>query len=320
MQDALRRYMQAVNDCDEGAAKAAATKDLSVSGLSMGAIFNGRLRPKTEVCGANKVAFEVTALARVLRAVTDDVMIGDGFFRTMELPGGDKAGRLYVTFVKREGRWQVMALRFHSLAFEEPYIGVVVAAKHDVPGVDGWVTLFDGGSTSAFGEAGGGAFPPTWKVENGLLKTIPQKNGRGLQTRDSYKSFELRFEWSATAKGNSGVKYHLFYLLNGPSGSDGAGYEYQVADDNGDPGAIRFPVERTGGLYNQLAPHNAVPRPLGEFNQSAIVVRGRHCEHWLNGVKVLEFEAESGPPEGPLVFQHHETEMWFRNIKVRHLD
>ena len=89
-----------------------AMRDLS--GLGMGLAFNGHLRPRAEVCGANKVAFEVTALARVLRVVTEDV-----------------------TFVKGEGPWQVMALRFHSLAFEAPYVGVVAAAKHDVPDVDG---------------------------------------------------------------------------------------------------------------------------------------------------------------------------------------
>ncbi len=320
MQDALRRYMQAVNDCDAKAAGAAITKDFSPSGVGMGVAFNARLRPGAAVCGPDRVALEMTAQARVLRSVTDDVTIADGFFRTMGLPGGDKSGRLYLTFVRRDGKWQVMGLKFHALPSEAPIVVVVPAAAHDPAGADGWVTLFDGGSTAAFIEAGGGAFPPTWKVEGGVLKSIPAKQGRGLQTRDTYQSFELRFEWMATAKGNSGIKYHLFYLLNGPQGSDAAGYEYQLADDAGDPGAVKYPVERSGGLYNQLAPVGAVLKPLGEFNQSAIVVRGRHTEHWLNGVKVLDYEAESGPPEGPLVIQHHTTEMGFKNIRVRRLN
>lgn len=293
MQDAFRRYVQAVNDCSETAARAAVTKEFTASGVSMGRVFNERLQPGAAVCGANKAAFELTALVRILRAVTDDVTIADGFFRTMQLPLGDKAGRVYGTFVKREGRWRIMALRFHSLRFERPFVEVEPAAKHDEPGADGWVTLFDGRSTDAFLDAGGAAFPKSWTVEEGTLRAIAGEAGRGLRTRDTYRSLELRFEWKAPPKGNSGIKYHLFYLLDGP-GSDGTGHEYQIADDGGDPGAIKFPVERTGALYNQIAPQGAVPKPLGEFNQSAIIVRGRHREHWLNGVKVVEYESESG--------------------------
>lgn len=320
MQDSLRRYLVAVNDCDEAAARAAVTKDFSVQGHNMRPEFVSRLRPRAEVCGSNKSPVEVTALARILRAATEDVAVADGFFRTIQLPGGDHAGRLYATFVRREGRWQVMSLRFHSLRFEAPYVGIEPSAKPDSAGADGWVTLFDGRSTDAFQEVGGGPFPKTWKVEDGLLQTVPGKNGRSLQTRDTYRSFELRFEWKTAAKGNSGIKYHLFYLMKGDLGSDGIGHEYQLADDAGDPGAIVFPVQRSGALYNQIAPQGAVLKPLGEFNQSRLVVQGRHREHWLNGVKVVEYESESGPPEGPLTIQHHETAMALRNIRLRRLN
>ncbi len=319
MQDALRRYLVGVNDCDEAAVRAVVTKDFSALGHNMSPEFVGRLRPRAEVCGANKGKFEVTALARVLRAATDDVTMADGFFRTIQLPGGDHAGRLYATFVRREGRWQVMSLRFHSLRFEVPYIGVEPSAKHDPAGADGWVTLFDGHSTEGLLEVGGKPFPKTWKVEDGLLQTVPGKNGRSLQTRDTFRSFELRFEWRTAAKGNSGIKYHLFYLMNGDLGSDGIGHEYQLADDGGDPGAIKFPVQRSGALYNQIAPHGAVLKPLGEFNESRILVQGRHREHWLNGVKVVEYESESGPPEGPITIQHHHTAMALRNIRLRRI-
>lgn len=320
MQDALRRYLVAVNDCDEAAARAVVTKDFSAVGHNMKPEFVARLRPRAEVCGPNKGTFEVTALARVLRVATEDVAVADGFFRTIQLPGGDHAGRLYLTFVRREGRWQVMSLRFHSLRFEVPYIGIEPSAKHDPAGADGWVTLFDGSSTEASREVGGGPFPPTWKVEDGLLQTVPGRDGRSLQSRDTFRSFELRFEWKAAAKGNSGIKYHLFYLMKGDQGADGIGHEYQIADDGGDPGAIRFPVERSGALYNQIAPRGAVLKSLGEFNESRIVVQGRHREHWLNEVKVVEYESESGPPEGPITIQHHHTAMALRNIRLRRLN
>ena len=319
MQDALRRYLVAVNDCDEAAVRAVVTKDFSVQGHNMKPEFVARLRPRAEVCEANKGTFEVTALARVLRVATPEVTVADGYFRTIQLPGGDHAGRLYLTFVRREERWQLMSLRFHNLRFEAPYLGIEPAAKHDPAGADGWVTLFDGRSTEALREVGGGPFPSTWKVADGLLQTVPGKNGRSLQTRDTFRSFELRFEWKAAVKGNSGIKYHLFFLMKGDQGTDGIGHEYQIADDGGDPGAIQFPVERSGALYNQIAPRGAVLKPLGEFNESRIVVQGRHREHWLNGVKVVEYESESGPPEGPLTIQHHETSMALRNIRLRRI-
>ncbi len=319
IQNALKLYVLALNDCNEAGARAVVTRDFSAVAPGMGPIFSGRLRPSPPVCSTTKSEFELTTLLRFFLVATGDVVISDGYFRTLQLPGGDKAGRLYATFVKREQRWQLLALRFHSLQFEKPYIGIEAAAKHDQPGPSGWITLFDGHSTDAFLDISGGPFPATWTMEGALLKTIAGKN-RSLRTRDTYRSFELRFEWKASPKGNSGIKYHLFFLLDGTGGSDGTGHEYQLADDAGDPGAIQFPVERSGGLYNQIAPLNAITKPLGEFNESAIIVRGRHVEHWLNGTKVVEYESESRPPEGPLVFQHHETEMWFRNIRIRRLD
>ena len=79
-------------------------------------------------------------------------------------------------------------------------------------------------------------------------------------------------------------------------------------------------------------------RPIGEFNQTRIVKRGTHIEHWLNGVKVLEFE-QGGPAlkagiaaskfkttagfgersQGHFLLQDHGDEVSYRNIKVREL-
>ena len=47
--------------------------------------------------------------------------------------------------------------------------------------------------------------------------------------------------------------------------------------------------------------------------------RCRHCEHWLNGEKVVEHETESGPIESPILLQHHGSDVWFRNIRIRRL-
>jgi hypothetical protein len=138
---------------------------------------------------------------------------------------------------------------------------------------------------------------------------------QGLLTKDTYTSFELEFDWKVASKGNSGIKYRLFYLTDG----DAAGYEYQLADDTGDPGAIRSPSERSGALYGVLPPMKSVVKPAGEFNHSVLVVRGRHCEHWLNGEKVVDYETQLGPIESPILLQHHGSDVWFRNIRIRRL-
>ena len=75
---------------------------------------------------------------------------------------------------------------------------------------------------------------------------------------------------------------------------------------------------------------------MGEWNESRIVVRGNHGEHWLNGKKLFEFEMGSrelldkvqktkfkrspgygikGP--GPIVLTHHGTPVWYRNLRIR---
>jgi hypothetical protein len=142
----------------------------------------------------------------------------------------------------------------------------------------------------------GGPLPDSWIVEDGVLRLAGQIQGRrlperpgGIRTRDTYRSFELQFEWKIGPKGNSGVKYGLYYLSSG----DGSGSEYQIADDNGDPGSIKDPRQRSGALYFRHAPLKSVAAPLGEFNRCAIIVRGRHCEHWLNGEKVVEYQSSS---------------------------
>ena len=75
-----------------------------------------------------------------------------------------------------------------------------------------------------------------------------------------------------------------------------------------------------------------------EFNSSRIIFNGEHGEHWLNGVKVVEFELGSAllddafqqskfskypwfleKRKGHIVLQNHKDDAWFRNIKIREL-
>ena len=111
------------------------------------------------------------------------------------------------------------------------------------------------------------------------------------------------------------------------------GFEYQMIDDRTQHGDR---LHMTGALYDLLAAPDAGPKPVGEWNESRILVVGPHVEHWLNGRRVLVYDLGSQPlreavgrskfrkiegfaakSAGYLQLQHHGTEAWFRNIRVR---
>jgi len=138
--------------------------------------------------------------------------------------------------------------------------------------------------------------------------------------------------------GNSGVKY-LIQRVDEWTNQAGRqararGLEYQLAGDE-NPDAASDPRRTAASLYSVIAPVPKVPVKIGEFNHSRIVVRGTHVEHWLNGVKVVEFDTHDSAvhkqmlqlakgadlrAESPISLQNHTSEVWFRNIRVRRLE
>ena len=118
------------------------------------------------------------------------------------------------------------------------------------------------------------------------------------------------------------------------------GFEFQLLD-NGRNADGRNAKTRAGALYEIFAPSRDTTRPVGEFNHSRLVVKGSHVEHWLNGAKVLDASLASpevaqgmasrwgaGSPvyellvkqprkTCPISLQNHDSEAWFRNVKIR---
>ena len=199
-----------------------------------------------------------------------------------------------------------------------------------------WTVLFDGRSTSAFRGYNRSAFPEgCWSVENGSLKTIPSTYDIcDLVTRGKYRDFELALEWKLGKGGNSGILYRAAELPGEPIWHSAP--ELQILDDSAHPQAT--PQTLTGALYDLIAPVDKVVRPIGEWNESRVLVEGNHVEHWLNGRKVLEYELGSDAlrsriaaskfkdmkrfaveKEGYVGLQHHGEEAWFRNIRIRTL-
>lgn len=205
---------------------------------------------------------------------------------------------------------------------------------------EGWELLFNGTSLDGWKDYHGEGVSGPWKVENGLLQALGKgSDGNGyLMTEKEYENFVLTFEWKISEGGNSGVLYHVIdrpqYEVPYVSGP-----EYQVLDDVGFPADLEE-WQMAGADY---AMHVADKdqkelKPVGQWNTSKIVFDNGHVEHWLNGKKIVEFEAwtedwferkESGKwadsPEyglarkGHFVLQDHGAPTWYRNIKVKEL-
>lgn len=140
-----------------------------------------------------------------------------------------------------------------------------------------------------------------------------------IRTEAEFTEFEFEFEWRVEPGGNSGVKYLIertsrWQARDGGFHARGRGAEYQIMDDGVQPD----PAKKSGALYGQIAPLAGLARRAGEFNQSRIVVTGGSAEHWLNGERVVEYKAVART--SPIVLQHHNSNAWFRRMRVRRVE
>ncbi len=199
----------------------------------------------------------------------------------------------------------------------------------------GWKNLFDGASTSEWRSFRGEGFPAAgWTVEDGTLRHVAGAGGGDIVTRDAWSDFELALEWKAAPGANSGI----MYLVGEDAGATWAtGPEMQILDDERHhDGGDR--LTSAGSLYGLLACPAGVARPAGQFNQVRIRVEKRHVQHWLNGVKVVEYDLDSEPfralvagskfrdmpgfarqERGHVALQDHGDDVWFRNLRIRPL-
>jgi hypothetical protein len=184
-----------------------------------------------------------------------------------------------------------------------------------------WVSLFDGKSPQGWLEVTGLPFPSSWRVEDGCLRSVHVESGgfQDIRTETEFTEFEFEFEWRIEPGGNSGVKYLIdrtnrWQAKGGGFNARGRGAEYQLMDDRAQPD----PAKRSGSLYGRIAPRVEAARKVGEFNRSRIVVAAGRAEHWLNGERVVEYAATA--KAGPIALQHHNSNAWFRGLRVRRIE
>ena len=221
---------------------------------------------------------------------------------------------------------------------------------------DGWRLLFDGTSFNGWRGIGIDSIPAAhWRIEDGTIMKIPsgavpvQADGQptaggDLMTTETFRDFELSFEWRVSEAGNSGIKYNVSEELSISErpATAALGFEYQILDDERHPDA-NMGVDnnrKAAGLYDLLGVSDDKPlNAVGEWNHGRIIFQGNHGEHWLNGEKVLEYDLGSARMDsllaaskyatidgfadrrdGHIVLQDHNDAVWFRNVKIRQLN
>ncbi len=231
-------------------------------------------------------------------------------------------------------------------AATEPVINALTETEKD----QGWILLFDGKTFNGWRGLGRTTVPEGhWLIEDGAIHKVEngkvpvQADGQPLEggdlmSIDTFQNFELTFEWKISKAGNSGIKYNVSEEMSARGGSHSAlGFEYQVLDDKGYPVKLK-PSQYSASLYDIIAAKDVQLKPVGEFNTGRILLDGNHGEHWLNGVKLVEYELGTALfdslyqkskfvkhpdfPEkraGHIVIQNHSDDAWYRNIKIRRL-
>ena len=197
----------------------------------------------------------------------------------------------------------------------------------------GWKLLFDGRSVDGWRPFKGEGAPQGWRAVDGALTRVGK--GGDIITTDQYSDFELRLEWKIEKGGNSGIFFHV--LEEGGDQAYYTGPEVQILDNathkDGASG-----LTSAGSNYALHAPARDVTKPVGQWNDVRLVVKGPHVEQWLNGVKIVEYELWSPDWEarvkaskfakmpgygrakaGHIALQDHGDPVAFRNIRIRSL-
>lgn len=259
-------------------------------------------------------------------------------------------------------RWKNIRIKEMTSADFEPYknreapeVSYLKNQLTEAEIADGWQLLWDGQTTNGWRGARLDHFPESgWSIHNGILKVHEASggestNGGDIVTEKIYQDFILEVDFSMTKGANSGIKYFVDTEMNQGAGSS-IGCEFQILDDQFHPDAKKgvngnrtmgslYDLIRANGLeFNPHLPHEKYVNGYEQWNRARIVVKGKLVQHYLNGIKVVEYERDTqqwnalvayskystwpnfgNQTSGRILLQDHGNEVTFKNIKIKEL-
>ena len=251
----------------------------------------------------------------------------------------------------RTTTWKNLYIQTSNLK-RRPPMGVMI--RNNLPNnldpeekAQGWRLLWDGKTGKGWHSAKGGAFPAKgWSLANGELAVESKGGGGDIMTDEQFDAFELQLDFKVSEGANSGIFYYLT-AAHDPASNAPLGLEYQILDDEKHPDARQgIDGNRTlASLYDilpraTLMTNVGIKPVVGAWQHARIVARtDGTVEHWLNGVKVLEFKRGSDDyrahvaaskfkatpgfgeaQKGRILLQDHGDAVAFRSIKIRTLN
>ena len=212
---------------------------------------------------------------------------------------------------------------------------------------EGWKLLWDGKTTDGWRSAYGEAFPEKgWTINDGTLEVNANGGqeslgGGDIITEEQYSNFWLSVDFKLTPGANSGIKYFVRPDLYQVKDASAIGCEFQILDDELHPDAkLGKAGNRTLGSLYDLITADKVDAPFDKegWNTAWVKVQGNHVEHWLNGVKILEYERNcqifnalvacskyknwenfGNHEKGHILLQEHGDHVSYRNIMIKEL-
>ena len=202
----------------------------------------------------------------------------------------------------------------------------------------GWVTLFDGKSTTGWHTYGKEKAGERWKIADGAISIdTTVKDGGDLVTDAEYENFDLKLEWKIAANGNSGIIFYTHEDTAKYGATYNTGLEMQVLDNDGHPDA-KIIKHRAGDLYDLISCSKETVKPVGEWNEVEIKSKDGKLNLVLNGTTVVSTtlwddnwkKMVAGSKfktmvdfgtykKGKIALQDHGNMVWYRNIKIQKL-
>ena len=162
---------------------------------------------------------------------------------------------------------------------------------------DGFTLLFDGTNLNEWvGNTAG------YLIKEGVLVVSPENgSGGNLYTKEEFGDFIYRFDFQLTPGANNGIGIHA------PLEGDAAylGMEVQVLDSEHPMYAGLQPYQYHGSLYGVFPAKRGYLKPIGEWNNEEIIVKGSNIKVILNGTVIVEGDYAAAAKKGTMDHKAH---------------